>query len=94
MSLEDLVKELIEKIPSKKYFDAHTIIAMMLDENEYHTIYLDGYKEFEGRRVQDYHAYISKIIGKHTSLLEKIEGKSVSMNIHGIPTECNLFRRN
>lgn len=93
-SLKDAVREAVTKIPAGLYFDAHTIIAMLLQNGDY-TRFLDKPQE-----EQYYHSAISKIIKNDTTDLAATvpdgnggESESFSKNIRDEFSKCKLYRR-
>jgi hypothetical protein len=87
--LEKAIKEIITKIPADYYFDVHMIIQKLLQD------YDDTYLLSTGNYTAtfQYHSKISSIIGSNTELIEIINGKSYSKNIHDKFSECNIFKR-
>jgi hypothetical protein len=58
MGLDVLIRGIIEAIPSGSFFDSHTVILKILQEN--HDEYLKDSSHFTSTEL--YHAHIGKII--------------------------------
>ena len=86
--LEKEIKKIIQSIKLGYYFDAHTVISLLLQKH--HDVYLLGSKNYTSTRL--YHAAISRMVKANTGLVKNI-GKSYSKNVLDKFSGCHLWQR-
>jgi hypothetical protein len=87
--MKEIIKPIIERIPSGMIFDSHSVIEYLLQNDS------DAYlQNFNGKTTELYHAYIGQIISEFTKegMVENI-GKSWSLNIHKTFSECTCWKK-
>ncbi|MBQ9281418.1 MAG: hypothetical protein IJ207_04375 [Treponema sp.] len=97
MSLEDCIKEIIEKnFSSGDYFDSHTILSMILQNPDYHLAYLQKFHEkYSNCTVAQFHGQIARnMIGGLSDKVRAISDSAVTLNIYGgKPTKNELWQK-
>jgi len=89
MNLEQSILDILGHFSSGDYFDSHTIIEKIIENPEYHLVYLRGYSS--DCSVAQYHGNIAKMIGS-TKLVKQI-GISKSNTIYGDLSDNMLWQK-
>ena len=99
MNGEDAMRQSLAEIPGGVVFDSHFVIQQ-LQRND---AYIDATANFAGgeRTTEPAHGHIAQVIAAFAArgeLIERMgEGErpmvSWSLNIHGTPSRCALWRR-
>lgn len=89
LSMEDIVQEVIARIPSSCIFDSHFVISQI------HSQYPEDYADFVGesddmaQATKAAHGNIAKLISRLDGIIvEKLDNQSWSETIYGTPNRC------
>ncbi|MCR4422615.1 MAG: hypothetical protein GYA61_08305 [Spirochaetales bacterium] len=86
--MEEVIKSIIESIPSGYVFDTHAIIEYLLQNNS--DIYLSSYN---GNSTELYHGDIGRLIAEFENTIIERVGDSWSLNIHKRFSKCACWRK-
>jgi len=88
--MKEIIKSIIDSIPSGMIFDTHTIIEYLLQKDS--DVYLNNYNGKTSTEL--YHSYISQVIAdiEKGGLVERI-GDSWSLTIHKTFGKCACWKK-
>ena len=92
--MEDTIREILEVIPPGRVFDSHYIITQLIKHHS--DVYLTFASGIDAgsKKTEMVHGHIGKKIAEFESgIIERVEEKSWSENIHGKPGECTAWRK-
>jgi hypothetical protein len=99
MNGEDAIRQILAEIPGGVVFDSHFVIQQ-LQRND---AYIDATADFAGgqKTTEPAHGHIAQLIAAFAARGELTERmgerahpiESWSLNIHGTPSRCALWRR-
>ena len=92
-TLEQAVQEIVTEIlKTGEYFDSHTVINELIQNKDYHLLYLNGWKNGSYSDVKDYHKHIAEIIRDKTPV-KSVADDFVSHTIYGNLSPNKIWQR-
>ena len=89
--MQEAIRQIIEPISVGYIFDSHFVIDCLIRQNT--NAYFDFVRANPNANVNHIHGHIAKIISRQQDLVRQVEGKSWSINIHGVASDCAAWRR-
>jgi hypothetical protein len=92
--LQQIIQQIIGRVPRGMYFDSHFVIDTIIKEHS------DDYLRYAAQSMPagttpSVHSQIACIIRSfHPNLITQVGSESFSYNIHGKPSECQLWLKN
>lgn len=88
--MKQTIKLIIDAIPSGHIFDAHMVIAKLLQE--YSNVYISNCNQ---KTIDNYHSNIAKIIDSFDGvLITRLDSKSWSKNLKDNFSPCTCWKKN
>ena len=94
--MEDAIRNILGDIPGGMIFDSHYIISQLIKHHS--DVYLTFASRIGGdsKKTEVVHSQIGQKIAQFESginIIEKIEEKSWSENIHGKSSQCTAWKK-
>ncbi len=95
MNIREAIEEIIKEVNSGAIFDSHFVISQLIKKRS--DVYLNFAKTLEPSESSTItlHQRIAKEIGKlvASKMIDRMDYKSYSENIHGNNSECQAWKK-
>ena len=91
MNMQEVVRSVLNGIDKGLVFDAHFVIAQIINHKKHSDVYIHFAKQVE--TTAHMHSRIAKLIGKSGLAKPLSKYKSLSNTIHGTPGKCSLWQK-
>lgn len=96
MTLKECIAEIVQNnFSSGDYFDSHTVLNLIFQNQDYHLAYLQEFHEhYSNCTVAQFHGFIAANIIARLDTVRSISDSAVSINIYGgKPTKNWLWQK-
>ncbi|MBN1787393.1 MAG: hypothetical protein JW806_03260 [Sedimentisphaerales bacterium] len=91
--MKNCIEKILQEVKPGYYFDSHFVVDELI--KNYSDDYLNFCSGYQGNNITlTVHRQIGHLIAKFEGILvERQQGQSWSVNIHGSSSECALWRK-